>query len=89
MININAHADKFTVLDNGPGCGNASLDKDECAKAVAALKFVGRLETGNWSHAPHGCFVGHPYDNWGYAYFNNGHGQTGRDIYKSICFAST
>ena len=89
MVNMHAHAGPYEVKDNGVGCGHRSLDQDGCAEAITTLKYAGVLETGNWSHAPYGCFVGHPYDNWQYAYFNSQHGQTGRDIYKSICLACT
>ena len=89
MVNMNAHAELYAVKDNGTGCGNKSLDQHDCRKAVSALKYAGVLEIGSWAHAPYGCFVGHPYDNWQYAYFNSQDGQTGREIYKSICSSST
>ena len=72
-------------MDNGPGCGINSLDIYECVNAVTALGYPGAVLEVSWSHAPYGCFVGHSRDNWAYSYFNSQHGQTGRDIYKSIC----
>ena len=72
-------------MDNGPGCGSNSLDKNECAPAVAEFGYRGAVLEGSWSHAPYGCFVGHPSDNWANSYFNSQHGQTGRNVYKSIC----
>ena len=89
MDNMQVNADQYEVKDNGPGCECQSLDQNGCRKAAAALGYTRVLETGSWSHAPYGCFVGHPYDDWEYVYFNSQNGVIGRDIYKSICLVST
>ena len=74
-------------MDNGPSCGliDKLADSNECGKAAASLGYSGSVQSGSWGHAPYGCFVGHPYDNWKYTYFNSQKGQTGRGVYKSIC----
>ena len=78
----------YVVRADGPGCGINSLsDSDECATAAAAHGYRGQVQTGSWSWAPYGCFVGdEQYRNeWKHTYFNNQHGTTGAKIYKSIC----
>jgi len=73
-------------LENGPGCGESSIENaEECTKAAAELGYTAAARAGSWSHAPLGCFVGHPTDSWRNTYFNTQAGQTGRDIYRSIC----
>ena len=89
MVNMQKVPGRYTALDNGPGCGDRSLDKDECAKAAKTLGYTDVVTEGSWGHQPYGCLVGHPSDNWIMTYFNNQHGQTGRNVYKSICLAST
>ena len=79
----------YDTFDNGPGCGDMLLDKDECAHAAVLLGYSGAVREGSWSSAPYGCHVGESDNSWQNTYFNFQHGQTGRDIYKSICRAST
>ena len=43
------------------------------------------LQAGSWGHAPFGCFIGHPADNWSYLYYNSQSGQTGKDVYRTLC----
>ena len=77
---------EFEEKDNGPGCGLLSLTEDECKTADVALSYSNTVETINVAHAPYGCFIGHPTDGWKNTYFNKRKsGQTGRDVYKSIC----
>ena len=45
------------------------------------------LQAGSWGHAPLGCFIGHPADNWSHLYYNSQSGQTGRDVYRTLCNA--
>ena len=75
----------YVELPNGPGCGLASVsNSNECWKAAKLLGYTANGMSGSWGHAPYGFFVS-PYDGGAYVYFNQQHGQTGRDIYKSIC----
>ena len=82
----NTRFEDYEVLDNGPGCGLFSLSEDECKTAATSLGYSNNVMKIDVLHAPYGCHVGHPYDNWIRTYFNvNITGQTGRDKYKSIC----
>lgn len=79
----------YVDVDNGPGCGNLTVPQHECLQAIQALGYSDQsLQVGSWSWAPYGCLVGHPADSWQYAYWNSQNGQTGRDIYRSICYAT-
>jgi len=76
----------FVMLENGPGCGDASITTaGECGEAAASLGYEASVTSGSWGHAPLGCFVGHPIDGWTHTYFNSQAGQTGRDVYRSLC----
>ena len=84
--------DKIThlALDNGPGCDtNLDVaDSDECqAAALEIWNFEEKVESGNWGHAPRGCFVGEPNNDYSHLYFNNRSGKIGQSSYKSICRA--
>ena len=74
-------------MDNGPGCDDGlDVDEQECAAAAEKLGFIGSFKVGSWDHAPPGCFVGHPGDNWTKIYFNKiAKGTLGQAKYKSIC----
>ena len=79
----------YVDVDNGPGCGNLTVPFHECLQAIESLGYVVHtLQYGSFSWAPYGCFVGHPVDNWQYAYWNSQDGQTGRDVYRSVCYAT-
>ena len=80
----------YEAIGNGPGCGNLSLNENECRTAPARLGYTGVMNKGNWGHAPYGCHVGTPSDGWKHTYFNeNQGGKTGNDIYRSICKIGT
>ena len=82
----NIRFEDYEVLDNGPGCGSFSLSMDECKTAATSLGYSGNVRKNDVGHAPYGCHVGHPTDNWTKTYFNvEITGQTGREKYKSIC----
>ena len=81
---------QYEAIDNGPGCGSLSLNENECRTAAASLGYTGVMIKGNWGHSPYGCHVAHPSDGWKYTHFNeNQRGQTGRNIYRSICKIGT
>ena len=96
MLLISAILTKFPISDNlipyqalnhGAGCGT-NLDiteSGECQDVAKSLNFSGKVESGDWGHAPKGCSVGHPDDNYKYLYFNSGSGKAGSTRYKSIC----
>ena len=70
----------------GAGCGSELIrTADECSSAAASLGYSADVISQAVTHAPLGCFVGHPSDAWHYTYFNTVCGETGREIYKSIC----
>ena len=78
----------YNALPNGPGCSGSTaiLNAHECGIAAATLGFSRSVHSGSWSHAPRGCHVGHPSDNWRNTYFNHLSGATGRAHYMSICY---
>ena len=80
--------DDYQAKADGPGCADGrDVEKENCKRAAEKLGFTGIFETGNWNHAPPGCFVGHPKDSWAYVYFNDIEtgGSVGKSEYKSIC----
>jgi hypothetical protein len=78
--------EEYEAMDNGPSCGLLSITEDECKIAATSLGYSNAMKTINVGHAPYGCFVGHPGDGWKNTWFNeNKNGQTGQDVYKSIC----
>ena len=77
----------YVELPNGPGCpaGQTIDTAAECEQAAVALGRKAKVTQGKWGHAPFGCFIGHPNDGWKNTFFNRQAGQTGRDVYRSIC----
>ena len=83
----------YEALDNSPGCEDGmDITEEECPLAAKASlqsitqSFTGGLQVGTWGHAPPGCFVGHPSDNWMHTYYNKiSRGTLGNTLYKSIC----
>ena len=81
----------YEAHDNGPKCSADTIitDAATCQLAAQGLGYTGTVVSGSWGHAPKGCAVGHPTDNWKDTYFNSYDGQTGRSIYRSICSKPT
>jgi len=78
----------YIALENGPGCGTASIETaEECGLAAASLGYSADVTTMDVAHAPLGCHLGHPGDGWANTYFNLQEGETGRENYMSICKA--
>ena len=77
------------MLSNGPKCetnGKISVKKFECLEVAKLYGYsVTTVHTGSWTHAPYGCFVGHPNDNWAKLFFNSISGTTGSSEYKTFC----
>ena len=74
---------EYVVLDNGPGCGDYSIDETECAEAAGKLGYSTNVRIKDVTHAPYGCMI---QSNNGVTWWNKQHGKT--DVlykYKSIC----
>ena len=79
---------EYEALEDGPGCADGrDVKRENCKRAAEKLGYTGTFAIGDWNHGPPGCFVGHPYDNWEYVYFNiiETGGSVGKSEYKSIC----
>ena len=76
----------FVEKPGGEGCGNATIPESECNNAACLLGYTSSngYEVVNYSHLPHGCFVGHEHTQWTYTYFNWNAGIT-NIAFKSIC----
>ena len=85
-IKPNLGSGMYAAVKDGLGCGKGSLNEDLCKLAAMELGYTTAMSTGDWGHAPYGCFVGHPRDGWNYTYFNqNKQGKKGNKNYRSIC----
>ena len=80
--NISSLSLEYIVLDNGPGCGDFSIDITECAEAAGKLGYSTNVRVKDVAHAPYACVV---QESNSRTYWNKQHGRTGRNIYKSIC----
>ena len=80
--------DGYVALPNGPGCASTGdAKKEECLFVAKALGYSAEtLQSGDWGHAPVGCFVGHNDNGWAWTYFNEATAGThGSERYRSIC----
>jgi len=76
----------YVQLENGPGCGEASITTaEECGEAAGRLGYPVLVTSVSDINAPLGCFAGHPVDNWSHTFFNTQDGATGNANYRSIC----
>jgi len=90
---ITKTAGGYQLIPLGPQCtkdtrieGTLRQQKEECKKAAEALGYKRNVKQQNVGHAPHGCFLGHPHDEWKDLFWNkNTGGKAGDSRYKSIC----
>ena len=73
---------EYVVLDNGPGCGDYSINEIECAEAAGKLGYSTNVRIKDVAHAPYACMI---QTTNGVTWWNKQHGTTGRHFYKSIC----
>ena len=74
---------EYVVLDNGPGCGDNSINEAECAEAAGKLGYSTNVRIKDVAHAPYACMI---QVNNGVIWWNKQHGKTTiHGKYKSIC----
>lgn len=76
----------YELKVTGSACASRDITSStQCQAAANNLGYPLTVYTGGWGHAPKGCFMGHPSDNWKHLYFNSVSGATGATYYRSIC----